>query len=142
MEKKQQVIAVAVVKNEEGKFLVARRNEPGDPKAHDKWEFLGGKVEYGEDPEVTVVREVKEESGMEVKVIRLLPKVFTNFWVKNNTSEVQTLLLNYECVIVGGKIHTENFDEKISELKFIDRSEFSGLDVLDKVPEILELLDS
>jgi 8-oxo-dGTP diphosphatase len=50
-----------------GRVLAARRTTP--ESARGKWEFPGGKVEPGEDPDVTIVREIREELACEVAVI-------------------------------------------------------------------------
>lgn len=49
-----------------GRVLVARRTDP--PEAVGGWEFPGGKVEPGEDPDAAVVREIREELCCEVTV--------------------------------------------------------------------------
>lgn len=50
----------------EGRFLAARRGEgmslPG------KWEFPGGKIEEGEEPQECLARELREELAIEVRV--------------------------------------------------------------------------
>jgi 8-oxo-dGTP pyrophosphatase MutT (NUDIX family) len=60
----------AVLFNEEGKVLLTRRSahirEPG------KWCLPGGHLEKGEPWEVALVREVKEETGLEVRQMRLV----------------------------------------------------------------------
>ena len=38
-----------------------------------KWEFPGGKVEPGEDPAAAIIREIREELGCAVTVVRALP---------------------------------------------------------------------
>jgi 8-oxo-dGTP diphosphatase len=40
-----------------------------------KWEFPGGKIHEGESPEQCVVREVAEEMGLRITVVRPLPPV-------------------------------------------------------------------
>ncbi|HEX4977972.1 MAG TPA: NUDIX domain-containing protein [Nocardioides sp.] len=50
-----------------GRLLAARRTAPAH--ARGLWELPGGKVEPGEDPDVAIVREVREELGCEVAVV-------------------------------------------------------------------------
>lgn len=54
-----------------GRTLMIHRNrKPGDVH-RGKWNTLGGKMEPGETPEECAIREVREESGLEVKNPRL-----------------------------------------------------------------------
>lgn len=39
-----------------------------------KWEFAGGKVEPGEDPAAAIGREIREELGCEIHLVRALPR--------------------------------------------------------------------
>lgn len=50
---------------EGGKLLAARRTAP--PALAGRWELPGGKVEPGETPEHALVRELREELGIEVE---------------------------------------------------------------------------
>lgn len=61
----------AVIVNEEGKILLTRRG----PKARNqvgKWEAPGGRVEFGETAKQTIIREIKEELDIDIRVNFLL----------------------------------------------------------------------
>ena len=57
-------------------MLIAQR-PPGKPMAG-LWEFPGGKVESGERPEETVIRELHEELGITIKEPCLAPFTFAS----------------------------------------------------------------
>jgi len=69
------VVAVALL-NRDGKVLIARR-APGRPLAG-LWEFPGGKVEAGEEPETALIREILEELGIEIARADLVPFTFAS----------------------------------------------------------------
>ena len=63
---------VAAVIERGGRVLLARR-PAGKPLAL-KWEFPGGKVDPGETPEAALVRELREELGCAIEIVRPLPR--------------------------------------------------------------------
>ncbi|MFP5296058.1 MAG: (deoxy)nucleoside triphosphate pyrophosphohydrolase [Alphaproteobacteria bacterium] len=69
------VVAVALV-DADGRVLIAQR--PEGKQLAGLWEFPGGKVEPGERPEAALIRELKEELGIDVKEACLAPFVFTS----------------------------------------------------------------
>ena len=69
------VVACALV-DTDGRVLIAQR-PPGKALAG-LWEFPGGKVEPGERPEATLIRELHEEIGIEVKEACLAPLTFAS----------------------------------------------------------------
>lgn len=69
------VAAVALI-DPDGRVLLAQR--PGGKSMAGLWEFPGGKVEAGESPEATLIRELDEELGIEVKEACLAPLTFAS----------------------------------------------------------------
>ena len=69
------VVACALV-DADARVLIAQR-PPGKPMAG-LWEFPGGKVEAGERPETTLIRELKEELGIAVNDACLAPLTFAS----------------------------------------------------------------
>jgi 8-oxo-dGTP diphosphatase len=69
------VVAVALI-DPDGRILIAKR--PEGKQLAGLWEFPGGKVEPGERPEQALIRELKEELGIDVKEACLAPFVFTS----------------------------------------------------------------
>lgn len=59
-------IAVALVTDEEDKVLMGKRNDTG------KWTMPAGHIEKGECPFMGVARELKEETGLDAKEIRMV----------------------------------------------------------------------
>ncbi len=69
------VVACALV-DADGRVLVARRPE-GRPLAG-LWEFPGGKLRPGESPEAALVRELREELGIDTEESCLAPLTFAS----------------------------------------------------------------
>jgi len=69
------VVACALV-DVDGRVLIARRPE-GKPLAG-LWEFPGGKVEPNERPERALIRELREELGIDVTEACLAPLTFAS----------------------------------------------------------------
>jgi len=78
-----------------------------------RYDLPGGGMDLGETPEVAVIREVKEETGLDVANPKLVDGVsrFFTFAHTNNAEHVQSLMLYYACDLVGGALSIEGFDE-------------------------------
>src|SRR5882757_8967612 len=70
------LVAACALIDADGRVLLAQR--PRGKAMAGMWEFPGGKVEPGERPEETVIRELKEELGIDVKEACLAPFAFAS----------------------------------------------------------------
>ena len=70
------LVAACALVDADGRVLLAQRPQ-GKPMAG-LWEFPGGKVETGERPEETLIRELEEELGIVVREPCLAPLTFAS----------------------------------------------------------------
>jgi 8-oxo-dGTP diphosphatase len=70
------LVAAAALVDADGRVLVAQR--PTDTHLAGTWEFPGGKVEAGEPPELALVRELREELGIDTTASCLAPCGFAS----------------------------------------------------------------
>jgi 8-oxo-dGTP diphosphatase len=70
------LVAACALIDLDGRVLLAQRPE-GKPMAG-LWEFPGGKIEAGERPEETLIRELHEELGITVREPCLAPLTFAS----------------------------------------------------------------
>jgi len=83
--------AFAVIVDEGDRVLLSHRRDL------DLWNLPGGQVEVGELPNVTVAREVKEETGLDVEMVRLVG-------VYGRTDGKADIVFTFQCRVVGGAL--------------------------------------
>jgi len=67
----ERIVVVGAALLSDGRLLGARRSAP--PELAGRWELPGGKVEPGEAPEAALVRELREELGVEAEPVERVP---------------------------------------------------------------------
>ena len=107
------LVVAAIIQDSEHNYLCAKR---GDWKASaNKWEFPGGKPEDNELLEDAIVREIREELGVDIAVRRMFDRT--------TTGEID--LVAFVCDLLSEK-PTHSTDH--SELRWVPESELSKLD--------------
>ena len=84
------LVVAAALTDAEGRVLMARR--PAGKQHAGLWEFPGGKVEPDETPKAALVRELREELGIEIDPATLAPLTFSE-----SPGDRHLVLLLYRC---------------------------------------------
>ena len=96
-------------------------------KQYDGYDLPGGGIDIGETPEEAVIREIKEETGVNASNPRFL--AFRNMFIKHHGVEPrQALMFYYQCDYVDGELSIDGFDEH--EKVYADMPEWIPLDEL------------
>jgi len=104
-------------------------------KQWDGYDFPGGKIELGEDIKDAVVREIKEETGLDAKVGNIV--ACENSFYKTLSGDTKkedclhSILIYYLCEIVGGEISLENISE--GEKRYLAMAEWIPLEDIEKI---------
>ncbi|CAM3790704.1 NUDIX domain-containing protein [Nocardiopsis tropica] len=96
----------AVVVNEAGEVLLGRRADTGE------WASIAGILEPGEQPAEAIVREIREEAGVEAEVLDLLSVRTDEPVTYPNGDVAQYLTLLYLCRYRSGEAHVAD-DESL-----------------------------
>lgn len=102
------LIVHALIVNAKGEVLLIKRSEtegvlPG------LWDIPGGTLEDGEDPKEGVIREVKEETNLEVRNLRLFH--YTSNVDREKNKQFVRLIFVGECASLDIRLNPEDHDE-------------------------------
>lgn len=103
------VLVASVSIFSDDKVLIIRENKP---VSVNKWNFPGGRMEYGEDILYSARREVKEETGLDVNLIGT-----TGVYNFISSTNNQVILFHFIGEVTGGSLNLE--EEEITDSKWI-----------------------
>ena len=127
MDKQRPRIGAATLVMKDGKFLLGQRNKKN---AKDKWVIPGGGVQWGETLHEAAIREIKEETNLDVDIHKFLCH-----------KEIINLPGDYHSVVFFFLASPKNAElearEDISQAKFFNIEEIKKLDCVDVVEHVL-----
>jgi ADP-ribose pyrophosphatase YjhB (NUDIX family) len=111
--------AAAFIRDKAGRLLLQKRGDK------DAWGLPGGALELGESAEEAVVREVLEETGLQVQVEDFVGVYTRYFETYPNGDRAQSIALFFVCSILGGELAVDH-DETLA-LQFFPLTEVPAL---------------
>jgi ADP-ribose pyrophosphatase YjhB (NUDIX family) len=107
----------------DGKLLLVKR---GAHPGYGKWSVPGGLVELGEKVQDAMVREVKEEVGVDVEAVKLTDVADTITLDNSGRVQYHFVVVNFVARIVGGELKTAS---DISEARWVPIDEVEKVDL-------------
>ncbi|MBM7836926.1 8-oxo-dGTP pyrophosphatase MutT (NUDIX family) [Alkalihalobacillus xiaoxiensis] len=112
------VLVASVTVMRDDSVLLIKENKP---TARNKWNFPSGRIERGEEIFQAALREVKEETGLAVKLMSTTGV----YQFQSNTND-QVILFHFMAEVVGGELSFS--EEEIIEGKWFRINELSRLE--------------
>lgn len=134
--KRNPVVAVIGVVKKENQYLLTKRRSP--KSEFNKWQFPGGGLEFGERIDEAVKRELKEETGVDAKIIKRLDRVFEIIREKDNFHGV---FFVYLCEMTD-KNQKIKINSEASEYGWFTKEEILQLDSLEGTKEMINEIES
>jgi ADP-ribose pyrophosphatase YjhB (NUDIX family) len=106
------------------KFLLTRRTDNG------RWCLPGGAMEAGESASETCAREVFEETGLQVRVVRLVGIYTTPHRIVEyaDGNRKQQVALSFEAEVIGG---TMGLSDETTEIGYFTLPEIETMDIME-----------
>ena len=117
---------VNVIINNQGRILILKRS-PAEYYAG-LWDFPGGTVEKGETLQQAAIREVKEESGLEIKLDK-------NYFYTYHYQDKELDVYGFKADFASGKVV---LSEEHVEFKWISKDEYKTLEYTPSVGAIIK----
>lgn len=118
----------AIIYNENGKILTIRRSEKSPRPL--TWDLPGGNLEFGEKLEDSILREIKEEAGIEVEKLLLL-NVLENL----DSVDLYRITIGYK---IKAKTTNVTLSHEHIDYKWVTPEEFTNLDIYEPHRKLVE----
>ncbi len=116
----------AVIKDDEGRLLLIKR---GHEPAAGLWSLPGGRIEPGETDIQALIREIAEETGLEIEAGHLLGAV-----QRPGRQGTVIDIRDYTATVIGG---TLSAGDDAADARWVDVAELDGLALTDGLVEAL-----
>ena len=126
--------------NKHKQFYLTRRDKPQVPNWHNKWQVAGGGLEFGETPEETLSREMREELQVDIHIVYPQPMLHSQIWYgdeSDHQQDTQVILATY-LIDIFDQIPKPEEDEETNAGGWFSYQEALGLESLPLTPQIIQ----
>ena len=125
------LIGVGAIIIDRGRALVVRRaTEP----LKGEWSIPGGVLELGETLRAGVIREAKEETGLDVLPIEVLEVYDRIVADEAGKTRYHYVLIDYLCQVTGGELRAAS---DVSEVRWLTEQELDSFPIADAAEEVI-----
>lgn len=133
MTKLQQGATNAIILNDKNEILLTKRSLKDDFMPG-YWELAGGGIDYGETPQEGLRREIKEECGLEIEIVK--PIAANTYFIK----DLQRIEITFLCKAktpINIKLSSEH-----TEYKWLKYPQIIKMEVSDYIKAILKSVEN
>lgn len=125
-------VAAAIWNDRREILLIRRAKEP----RKGQWSLPGGKVEFGETLHAAVLREVREETGLEIEIIALTEALETMLDDATGAPNTHYVLIDYSARVVSG---TAKAASDAADARWFTMAELAQTPVWDEMRRVIAL---
>ena len=129
------LIGVGAVVVDRGRVLLVQR---GTEPARGQWSLPGGLIELGESLTDAVVREVREETGLNVEPVELI-ELLDRIYRQGERVRYHYVVADYLCRVAGGELRA---DSDAAQVRWVERAEWNSHSALKLDPITVRVIEA
>ena len=133
------IVGVGAIVVSRGRVLLARR---GNQPLKGRWSIPGGVVELGESLKDAAIREVREETGLEVEpleLVELVDRIQKENGPEGECIRYHYVIADYLCQVIGGNLHAAS---DADEVRWVERAEWNSHSALALEPVTVRVIEA
>ena len=128
------LVGVGAVVVDEGRVLLVRR---GTEPLKGQWSLPGGLLELGESLAAAVVREVREETGLDVEPVELV-ELLDRIHRESEKVRYHYVIADYLCRVAGGSLQAASDADAV---RWVERAEWNSHSALKLDPVTVRVIE-